>query len=305
MKILKTLFTRKTLKTCPTGAIPSQEDPRDILSSGLIPEIKRKPEVFLPPFDLTVSNQSREPSCVGHACATLKQYNEFKERNNIQFDGDWIYQECKKVDNYAGNGTYLRVGMDRLHKVGAMPVGGGDPSKYRIGAYARVDDRTPDSLKNHILIYGTVKVGFTGSSEGWQGETIRPPKTGETTWGHAVTLVGYEKNYLIGQNSWDTIRHNKGFFRVPLSYSPFEGWVSLTDMPNEPLRAADGGWVAINFIEWKDGVLRTTYNLNVRKNAGTTHPIIKTLPRFTEVRFLDDQMISANGYIWRHIELIS
>jgi len=76
-------------------------------------------------------------------------------------------------------------------------------------------------------------------------------------------------------------------------------------MPNEPLRAADGGWVAINFIEWKDGVLRTTYNLNVRKNAGTTHPIIKTLPRFTEVRFLDDQMISANGYIWRHIELIS
>jgi len=95
------------------------------------------------------------------------------------------------------------------HKVGAMPVGGGDPSKYRIGAYARVDDRTPDSLKNHILIYGTVKVGFTGSSEGWQGETIRPPKTGETTWGHACFVPGTKVLTKTGYKNIEDIKEGE------------------------------------------------------------------------------------------------
>jgi hypothetical protein len=302
---MKRFFIRKSLKICPNGAVPSEPDSRDILSSGIIPQIKRKPEVFLPPFDLTISNQKNQPSCVGHSASTIKQYNEFKERQNISFDGDWIYNECKKVDNYSGNGTYLRTGMDILYKVGARPVGGGDdPSKYRIGGYARIDNLTPDSLKNHILVYGSAMVGFRGSNQGWQGNVVRPPKSSENVWGHCVALVGYERLHFIGQNSWGEDRHDKGLFKVPLDYMPFEGWVALTDRPNNALKAEDGGWVASEFITWKNGKLTATHNLNVRQEPTLRGTILKTIPRGTEVHLIDEQVIHRDRYTWRHIKLV-
>lgn len=182
-----------------TGLMPSPPDNRDIALSSVSPTIKRYPEAFPPPFDLTISNQKNKPHCVGFSCATIKQAQEFREQENVVFNGDEIYAECKKIDGIPNfNGTYLRVGLKVLQKVGAKANG----KIYQIAGYARVDDNSFEGLKKAITLHGELLAGFTGSNQGWASEIVRPPKSGETTWNHAVALIGYEKNYIIGQNSW-------------------------------------------------------------------------------------------------------
>ena len=211
----------------PGGCIPSKPDGRDVLASQVSPIVKRISEECLPPFDLTVLNQFQEPSCVGQTGALIKQERELMERITETFDGSWIYKKCKEIDGIPNiAGTFFRVGMKVLQKQGAKPLNGKetDAYKYRIGGYARLDSLTFDNLKKAIFINRSIMAGFHGTNEGWQTATIRPPRAGETIWGHATALVGYTKRYLIGINSWGDGWGDKGYFYVPETYLPFESW---------------------------------------------------------------------------------
>jgi hypothetical protein len=95
-----------------------------------------------------------------------------------------------------------------------------------------------------------------------------------------VFLTGYEKDCLIGQNSWGTQAHNQGLFKVPANYMPFEAWVILLDKTNEPRAEANTGWVAKTYLNNEN---KTIANLNVRTGAGTKYPVIVTLPKGTQV----------------------
>jgi hypothetical protein len=290
------IFKKKTPIGLTGSLIPSPKDKRDYLLSNFIPAIKRYPESMPRLFDLDILDQKTEPSCVGFSCAVMKQFNELKEKVYKTFDGSWIYKECKKIDNWNGEGTYLRVGLEILRNIGAKPVDETDPSPYKIASYARVDDNSFEGLKKAITLYGTVLAGFHGSNQGWSSEIVRPPRTGETIWGHAVSLVGYEKNYLIGQNSWGTRSHNQGLFKVPANYLPFESWTIILDKINTHVAT---GWVATNWVV--DNV--TTANLNVRERPTTNSKILKQLPRGTKVNPVGSNHVNFGGYIWLEIKI--
>jgi len=227
-------FWRKKFIPPPSGAIPSPPDSRDIPLSTVQAIPVSIPEECPPPFQLRVLEQVG-PSCVGFSCASVKAEKERRERNLIDFDGKWIYDRCKEIDDYPGDGTYLRIGMKVLKNKGAKPLGGTEVevSRYRIGAYAKVDEITFEGLKKTIYVNGAILAGFHGSNEGWQNACIRPPKAGEKVWGHAVALIGYNKDYLIGLNSWGTDWGDNGLFYVPKDYLPFEAWAVLTDLPSD------------------------------------------------------------------------
>jgi len=283
--------------------IPSPKDDRDYALSSVSPIIQRYPEVCPAPFDSTISNQGNIPSCVGHSLSGIKQYLELKEKISKDFDGDWLYYECKKIDGYPDlRGTYLRVGLEVLRKTGVKPIGETDPSPYKIETYVRNDDGSFEGIKKAIFLYGMVLAGFTGSNPGWQGEIVRAPQTGETTWGHAIRLVAYEKNYLIGQNSWGEQAHNKGWFKIPSSYLPFESWVIVLDRPTtlapQPIKT---GWAAVNYIQLLNGIWKTIANLNVRSEAGTGYPILKTLIKGSVVQLTNSPRKSNNGFVWAEI----
>ena len=107
-----------------TGLIQSPKDDRDILSSQITPDIKRIPEIFPPFFDLTILNQKNTPHCVGFSCAAVKQEKELREKVVETFDGDWIYNEAKKIDGLPNfQGTYLRSGMKVLLRSEERRVG--------------------------------------------------------------------------------------------------------------------------------------------------------------------------------------
>ncbi|MFW5902845.1 MAG: hypothetical protein ACOCTT_03085, partial [archaeon] len=100
------------------GLRPSPRDDRDLALSGTIPEIKRYPKEKPCPFDLRIHNQGVNPSCVGHSTSTIKEGMERKERVKIDFDGEWLYKECKKIDDFDGDGTYLRTALKVLKNKG-------------------------------------------------------------------------------------------------------------------------------------------------------------------------------------------
>ena len=230
----------------PSGCVPSPKDIRDLLLSTIQPVVVRIPKECPAPFDLSILNQGANPYCVGFSSASLKQEKEMREKNSLIFDGEWIYKKCKELDGVPNMaGTWLRIAMKVLQKIGAKPQDQLEDvaEKYKIGSYALVDELTFEGLKKAIFTNGCLLAGFYGSNAGWQTAYIRPPKSGETTWGHAILLIGYNENYIIGQNSWGMDWGDKGLFYVPKDYLPFEAWTVLTDLP-----LPEEGWVATEFL---------------------------------------------------------
>ena len=291
----------------PGGCLKSSPDIRDVLMSEIYPLPVRIAPEMPPPFDLTVLNQGSTPHCVGYSAAAMKQEKEFRERISQVFDGDWIYNECKKIDgNPDGRGTSLRIAMKVLQKQGAKPKDELETEaiKYRIGGYARVDDLTFEGIKKAIYVNGILIAGFHGSNQGWQTAYIKPPKAGEYVWGHAVILLGYNKDYIIGQNSWGDGWGNKGLFYIPKDYLPFEAWAILTDLPYDFLEDKKVGWIAENWIKTslEEGtVLRTTARLNFREQPGVSAPIIRTLDNNEKIIYLGER-VKAGNYYWLKIK---
>jgi len=294
-------FTKKSNTILPPGGcLPSLPDGRDVLASQVSPIPQRIPEICLPPFDLDILNQKQEPSCVGFTSAAIKQEKELREKIVEVFDGSWIYRKCKEIDNWAGDGTYLRTGMKILQKFGAKPLGGKeeDSIRYKIGGYARVDDLSFEGLKKAIFVSGALMAGFTGSNAGWQTAYIKPPKAGEATWGHAVILCGYNKDFLIGQNSWGDWGES-GLFYVPKDYLPFEAWEVLVDYPTQHLTLEENeGFVAMN-SDWATSN-ETLVNLNLRREPVIGDNIIRTLPKGTKIE-VEEYGGYGSGYFWLRV----
>ena len=297
-------FKKKQFNIPLGGCEKSPLDSRDVLLSTIQPIIVRIPEECPAPFDLTILNQGQNPYCVGFSSATLKQEREMRERNLLTFDGEWIYKKCKELDQCPNmSGTWLRIAMKVLQKQGAKPIDGleEDAQKYKIGSYAKVDELTFEGLKKAIFVNGMVIAGFTGSNAGWQSAYIRPPKLGESIWGHAISLIGYNKDYIVGQNSWGTNWGDKGLFYVPKDYLPFEAWAILTDRPNE---IGLEGWVASEFLRtltFQEGAkVKPITALRLRENPMGN--IITTLTPSQELEILKVGE-KVQGYIWAKVKL--
>ena len=216
------------------GAILSPTDNRDIAISAVQPviDLRTLPEEYVIPYRLRISYQGIKPHCVGYATATMKEEKERREQIPMDFDGDWIYSECKKIDNYAGQGTFLRVAMKILKEKGAKPLNGSevDAAKYKIGAYARVDDLSFAGLKSAIYQNGVIISLYRGSNQNWKSAYV---KRGKEDWGHAVSMIGWKKDYLIFQNSWGEGWGDKGLGYVPIDYQCLEAWAILCDLPTD------------------------------------------------------------------------
>ncbi len=279
------------------GLIESPEDSRDFPLSAVAPIPAVITDDMPRTFNIPIHNQGSNPSCVGHSCAAIRSYLAYKQGIEIEFDGEWIYNQCKKIDGIPDTkGTYFRAGLQVLQKVGAMPVGGGDPAKWKINAYAKIDDLS--KLDKANFLFGAVLAGFRGSNPGWQQAKVRAPLAGEAVWGHAIARVGYGRDkFGIIQNSWGDKKGDKGIFYHPADYLPFEAWVVVAD---NQLEAPSGvaGYVAKDYI--KDG--KTTARVNLRSDyAG---PVVKILAAGTRVKEYAETLEVVNGILWEYVEVV-
>lgn len=230
------------IKNFSTGCKKSKIDKRDILLSQIqapIP-LRELPDSYIIPYQLTILDQNGYSACVGFSGASLKAEKERREQNLIDFDGLWLYQECKKIDGMPNeDGTFLRAAMKVLKDTGAKPLNQSETkaSKYKIGGYTKVDDTSFKGLKSAIYQNGVILSGFSGDNVGWQTAYVKPPVN--IQWGHAVALIGFNKDYIIFQNSWGLAWGKKGIGYIPKNYLPFEAWAILVDLPDQDFRLVE------------------------------------------------------------------
>lgn len=177
------------------GLIRSLPDFRDINVRDILGSIDLAPlpERYRIPYLLPIKDQGTTPTCVGQACASIKDEKERREKIDIDFSGEWIYLEAKKIDGIPNiKGTYFRTGLQILQKVGAKPLATskvqGQISDFKIGGYARVDCDI-ESLKRAIIQVGCVLAGFYVYPNSFDNAYI---KKGNTIIGaHATILIGF------------------------------------------------------------------------------------------------------------------
>ena len=199
-------------------------------------------------------NQGALGSCVAFAAASMKEWQEKREHDTEVKEGKrdhrkgkvydyseaWIYWNCKKIDGYSGEGTYLRTAMQVLNKIGvptekAWPYSDdklniGEPKRWAsliskwalIGNYYRVNsvadakialaDNGP-FMMGIPLFYGFFFVGKDG--------VVKDPADGEKSYGgHALCVVGYddERKLIKFKNSWGTNWGQSGYGYISYNY---------------------------------------------------------------------------------------
>lgn len=199
------------------GAIPRPPDSRDFKIASLGP---------LPPADFNVGlrlpdpgneDQGSSSSCVAHA---------FSYYHNQIHPADYSRRDLYARIFLPQGGAYLANGAGQVAYVGQstrdeVP----DPSpeteanmrdKSGVTAEAQASHKEQlyyslgadiDTVAAAIKAFKGVVIGVTGSNPGWQDMTSpRPPKAGETTWGHALYCMGYHLHNglkcIIAKSSW-------------------------------------------------------------------------------------------------------
>lgn len=220
-----------------TGLIPSPTDYRTIMMSSVLDVSKPIPLTYTSPFNTKIKNQGTTYECVAYSMTTICEFLRKYFKEDIEFDPDWLYNQCKLIDGMPGYpGTYLKCALSVAYNTGMKPVGVSDPAiiaKYKIPGYVMVG-YGEDNIRQAIYNYGDILMGFTGSNPGWQTAYIRPPVAGEKTWGHATVGKDFPKIGIISrnQNSWGEDWGEKGYFYVPTNYLPFEAWAVLKELPD-------------------------------------------------------------------------
>lgn len=235
IKFIKNLFKRrpkvKYLDDWHNSALPSPEDNNDI-KLGAIQELVPTPESYRIPYILRIHDQDQKPICGGETGSLMKEEKERRERNFIDFDGEWLYNKAKEIDGFPGiQGTHFRAILKVLKNTGCKPLEGSEveAGQFKIGGYGSVNPIF-DELKSAIYQYGIVAARFIGSNQGWQTNPIRPPKSGELIWGHFVGLTHFNNDYIYFQNSWG----GQGIGYFGKDYLPTETWTILVDLPGIP-----------------------------------------------------------------------
>jgi len=114
-------FRKKPIIPANPGLLKSPQDFRDIPFSAVKKRFTPLPESYSIPYELDIKSQDNKPICVGCSGTLIKEFLERREGNFVNFSEDWLYKECKKIDNYSGEGTYFRIALKVLQKTGAMP----------------------------------------------------------------------------------------------------------------------------------------------------------------------------------------
>lgn len=177
------------------GRVPSPPDARDALfpfalalppADAALPVAK---DWELPPVSKRL-DQNGWPRCT---CYAWRHWGMTApvETPYTNEDADELYAECKAIDGYAGDGTWVRVALSILKDEG------------HIGRYLWA--QSLDDIRRWVLLNGPVVVGtpwYAGMSTPGAGALMRP--TGALQGGHAWLITGYDSRTrrFAMLNSW-------------------------------------------------------------------------------------------------------
>lgn len=205
---------------------PSPLDARDwkfegLMSATEIPEEFNYLDILGP-----VRNQGSTSKCAAFTAACIKEVHEKKEHNEFSgyFSPDSVYFYR---ENKPSGGMYSRDVMSILSKYGCAREGFApfkegeysslsrscveDASHFKISGYASIS--SIEGAKNALVTQGPLLGAFpyypNGSPYFWRQMGSR------LSGGHAVTIVGYNKDGFIIRNSWGSSWGEMGYVVWP------------------------------------------------------------------------------------------
>ena len=241
-------------------------------------------------FEITQKDQDGSLSCVGQTTAGLGQVINFiqdgeKEEKSAKYIYEQIYLPSGGAYLDAGASVAVRTGFalekdyssynnglppseDFMRKAGITNELRAKAEKYESEKYFYIAANNIDEAAFAIQAHGAIILGATGSNPGWGTGDIRPPKAGETLWGHAFLGKGFKKvsgmKKLKFQNSWGSWGYQgdgwvgEDYFASGNMYTPIvlvdkkfmANLIKLVKIPTDPLVyvfGADGMYHPIPF----------------------------------------------------------
>jgi C1A family cysteine protease len=205
-------------------------DERDLLLESVYPVEVNLPEEWdmrsnLPP----VRDQGTQGTCSAQTAATMKEWQERQDINFIEHMSPQFIYNLRP--NQESDGMYPRDTMDILNKIGIVSekdytYGNSKKpskdllekaSKFQIAGYAQIN--TIDSLKKALYANGPCYIAFPVYNSS-KMEIWKPDFAGQRSQGgHAVTVVGWNKDSFIIRNSWSSNWGDRGY-----TYYKFVDW---------------------------------------------------------------------------------
>ena len=215
------------------GAKQSPEDSRDWLAESIYSTSFSLPIVLDHRNNLQpIRDQGEQGTCAAQTAACMKEWQELKDVSFNQYmSPQFIYNNRENQDS---EGMYGRDVMRILSKVGSCSETSypyqkiEDPNNilhsikeealnYKIKSYAQI--KTLDSLKRALYINGPCYISFPVYNHGIR--MWKPNYGDEKQGGHAMTVVGYNKDGFIIRNSWGRFWGDRGY-----TLYPYEDWGS-------------------------------------------------------------------------------
>lgn len=236
-----------------SGYIPSPIDDRDYTLEDVMESEVSLPEEYRTEGKVKIMNQFIYGSCVAHALSAAMQYGEHKAGFNIthDFSRGFIYANRKDTD-YQGSGMVTREALKQLNHCGdclyeTFPWNDNyknvkkllekNKEKYLKEALPYVITNyfrcyTEEEVKKALINQGSVIVCIN-IYPSFGGNAKVPAEDEKSKGGHAMCLVGWDKDGWIIANSWGKIWGNKGYCHLPYEY-PIKEWWGITINPVLP-----------------------------------------------------------------------
>ena len=188
------------------GWVKDKEDSRDYPATRLIVKPVVLPKEYIVNPNTIIYDQNGLPACVGFATAGVKTDEEWLQwKKQISFDGEWLYNECKKQDGVPDvEGTFPRVALKIIKSLGMKRVGlcKKPEKKWIINSYYRITSNNNDDFIKQVLYqFGSILIGSSWY-ENWMNVADLFPIPNKKVGGHAYRIYGWNNIGFIVVNSW-------------------------------------------------------------------------------------------------------
>lgn len=193
--------------------VPERLAKADRLKFGA--RIECPPELLLDGYCTAVEDQGSKPYCAAYSASNFAESVLWRKKGYpVAIDPDPLYLHAKTIDgDPTGDGTYLECTLEALLAKGYF-----DKGLCRVKTFGGSRFFSGDglaSVKNAIHRYGCCIAGFQITGEWFdpKGGVIRG-NVKSPEGGHAVTLVGYDRDGVLILNSWGESYAHKGFVYI-------------------------------------------------------------------------------------------
>ena len=221
------------------GSIPSPVDVRDYKLVAKAYDTSILPETFTLDV-LKIKNQGMMSTCVAHALSELMEHQIYKDTKDYEeLSTDFIYG-CRRDTEYKEEGMYIRDALSNAKSYGDVfldelpgnSLVGPAIAKFeanfenlkdrayenRISTYYRITSE--NELKLSLYNHGPVIAGMKWYSNcSFDNEYHYSYYELDSFTGHAVLIIGWDKDSWIIQNSWGREWGDNGLFKICIENS--------------------------------------------------------------------------------------